>query len=202
MCPRYELPDDKLTVPSYRLSLTLKMVSSAGHAGFNVLGAFRNGDYGRESTRGMGVGRRAGKHAGKRACQGVAASVVGAHGVSWEGSSRPCPCREGAVFSSSSFQASGLDLEYILCVETQFPQYYAKMSCLFFAVLIALPKKLDSRNYRFISGSDFQSGLLWFCCFYCGCIICFEIIYYGEDSFSYLGPFVRLDILRFFLLVL
>lgn len=78
MCPRYELPDDKLTVPSYRLSLTLKMVSSAGHAGFNVLGAFRNGDYGRESTRGMGVGRRA----GKRACQGVAASVVGAHGVS------------------------------------------------------------------------------------------------------------------------
>lgn len=43
-------------------------------------------------------------------------------------------------------------------------------------------KKLDSRNYRFISGSDLQSGLSWFCCFYCGCIICFEIIYYGEDS--------------------
>lgn len=63
-------------------------------------------------------------------------------------------------------------------------------------------KKLDSRNYRFISGSGLQSGLSWFCCFYCGCIICFEIIYYGEDSFSYLGPFMRLDILRFFILVL
>lgn len=112
MYPGYELPGDKLAVPTYRLSLTLKMVSSAGHAGFDVLGAFRNGDYGRENTRGMGVGRRAGKcmcgraervraccRAGKRACvelgAAVAVSVVGAHSVSWEGSSRPCPCREG-----------------------------------------------------------------------------------------------------------